>query len=45
MKRELDHLAQFFHMAVDHAKSIGFTGQFLIEPSQKNRQNINTIQM
>ena len=35
MKRELDHLAQFFHMAVDHAKSIGFTGQFLIEPKPK----------
>ncbi|NBP88853.1 MAG: xylose isomerase [Planctomycetia bacterium] len=35
MKRELDHLAQFFHMAVDHAKKIGFTGQFLIEPKPK----------
>jgi len=35
MKRELDHLAQFFHMAVDHAKQIGFTGQFLIEPKPK----------
>ena len=35
MKRELDHLAQFFHMAVDHAKSIGFSGQFLIEPKPK----------
>ena len=32
MKRELDHLAKFFHMAVDYAKQIGFTGQFLIEP-------------
>jgi len=32
MKRELDHLASFFHMAVEHAKNIGFTGQFLIEP-------------
>ncbi len=32
MKRELDHLGAFFHMAVDYAKKIGFTGQFLIEP-------------
>ncbi|MFC5051733.1 xylose isomerase [Rubritalea spongiae] len=32
MKRELDHLAAFFHMAVDHAKKIGYTGQFYIEP-------------
>ncbi len=32
MKRELDHLARFLHMAVDHAAKIGFTGQFLIEP-------------
>ncbi|MFG0264568.1 MAG: xylose isomerase, partial [Rhodopirellula sp. JB055] len=35
MKRELDHLAKFFHMAVDYAKSIGFDGQFLIEPKPK----------
>ena len=35
MKRELDHLAKFFHMAVDYAKEIGFTGQFLIEPKPK----------
>ena len=28
MKRELDHLAQFLHMAVDHAKKIGFEGPF-----------------
>ena len=35
MKRELDHLAAFFHMAVDYAKEIGFTGQFLIEPKPK----------
>ena len=32
MKRELDHLARFLHMAVDHKKAIGFAGQFLIEP-------------
>jgi len=30
MKRELDHLARFIHMAKDHARSIGFDGQFLI---------------
>ena len=35
MKKELDHLSRFFHMAVDHAKKIGFTGQFLIEPKPK----------
>src|SRR5438876_10032977 len=35
LKRELDHLAKFFHLAVDHAKKIGFTGQFLIEPKPK----------
>ena len=35
MKRELDHLARFMHMAADHAKSIGFTGQFLFEPKPK----------
>jgi xylose isomerase len=35
MKRELDHLARFFHMAVDYKKKIGFTGQFLIEPKPK----------
>ncbi len=35
MKRELDHLGAFLHMAVDYAKQIGFTGQFLIEPKPK----------
>jgi len=35
LKRELDHLAKFFHLAVDHARKIGFTGQFLIEPKPK----------
>ena len=35
MQRELDHLAKFMHMAVDHAKNIGFTGQFLFEPKPK----------
>ena len=32
MKRELDHLARFLHMAVDYKKEIGFNGQFYIEP-------------
>jgi xylose isomerase len=35
MKRELEHLARFFHLAVDYKKKIGFTGQFLIEPKPK----------
>lgn len=35
MKRELEHLAKFLHMAVDHAKQIGFKGQFYIEPKPK----------
>ena len=29
MKRELDHLGRFLHMAVDYKKQIGFTGTFL----------------
>ncbi|TVR02684.1 MAG: xylose isomerase [Spirochaetaceae bacterium] len=32
MGLELDNLGRFLHMAVDYAKEIGFTGQFLIEP-------------
>ncbi len=35
MKRELDHLAAFMHLAVDYAKEIGFTGQFYFEPKPK----------
>src|ERR1044071_672038 len=35
LKREMDHLAKFFHLAVDYKKKIGFTGQFLIEPKPK----------
>jgi xylose isomerase len=35
MKRELEHLAKFLHMAVDYAKEIGFKGQFYIEPKPK----------
>ncbi len=32
---ELDNLARLFHMAVDYAEEIGFTGQFLVEPKPK----------
>ncbi len=35
MKRELDHLAAFLHMAVDYADKIGFTGPFYIEPKPR----------
>ena len=35
MKRELDHLGRFLHMAVDYKKKIGFKGQFYIEPKPK----------
>ena len=35
MKRELNHLAAMLHLAVDHAKKIGFTGQFYIEPKPR----------
>lgn len=32
MKREIDHLAKFLHLAVDYKKEIGFKGPFYIEP-------------
>ncbi len=35
MKREVEHLAAFMHMAVDYAKKIGFSGQFYFEPKPK----------
>src|SRR6516225_7234474 len=35
LKRELDHLARFFRLAVDCKKKIGFGGQFLVEPKPK----------
>jgi xylose isomerase len=35
MQRELDHLAAFLHMAVDHANKIGFDGPFYIEPKPR----------
>jgi xylose isomerase len=35
LKREMDHLAKFLHMAVDYKKKIGFKGPFFIEPKPK----------
>ena len=35
IKREVDHLAKFLHMAVDYKKQIGFKGPFYIEPKPK----------
>ena len=35
MKRELDHLGRFMHMAVDYKKKIGLTSPFYIEPKPK----------
>jgi xylose isomerase len=35
LKREMDHLARFLHMAVEYKKKIGFKGQFYIEPKPK----------
>ncbi|MEM6331318.1 MAG: xylose isomerase [Planctomycetota bacterium] len=35
MRREQANLARLLHMAVDHAKAIGFAGQFYIEPKPK----------
>ncbi len=35
LKREMDHLGAFLHLAVDYKKSIGFKGQFYIEPKPK----------
>lgn len=32
MKRELDHMARFLHLAKDYARKQGFTGTFFIEP-------------
>ena len=32
MKKELDHMAQFLHMAKDYARKNGFKGSFFIEP-------------
>ena len=35
LKQEQEQMAAFFHLCVDYAKEIGFTGQFLIEPKPK----------
>jgi xylose isomerase len=35
LKRELEHLAKFLHMAVEYKKKIGFNGQLYIEPKPK----------
>ena len=35
IKRELDHMAALFKMAVAYKKKIGFKGVFLIEPKPK----------
>ncbi len=32
MKKEIDHLGRFFHMARDYARKQGFKGNFFIEP-------------
>ncbi|MGB0522644.1 MAG: xylose isomerase [Flammeovirgaceae bacterium] len=32
MKKELEHMATFLHMAKDYARKQGFTGNFFIEP-------------
>lgn len=32
LKKELDHLAQFLHLAKDYARQQGFRGSFFIEP-------------
>src|SRR5207244_8985843 len=35
LKREMDHLGKFLHMAVEYKKQIGFKGPFYIEPKPK----------
>ena len=35
IKREVDHLAAFLHMAVEYKKKIGFKGPFYIEPKPR----------
>jgi xylose isomerase len=35
MKRELDHLARFLHLAVAYKKALGFKGQLYIEPKPR----------
>jgi xylose isomerase len=35
LKREMDHLGRFLHLAVEHKQKIGFKGPFYIEPKPK----------
>jgi xylose isomerase len=35
LKREMDHLGAFLHLAVEYKNQIGFTGPFYIEPKPK----------
>ena len=35
VRRELDHMARFLHMAVEHKKALGATYQLLIEPKPR----------
>lgn len=35
LARELDHMARFMHMAIEHKRAIGFEGQLYIEPKPK----------
>ena len=35
LKREMDHLGRFMHLAVDYKKKLGFRGPFYIEPKPK----------
>ncbi|MDZ4814804.1 MAG: xylose isomerase [Verrucomicrobiota bacterium] len=35
LKREIEHLGRFLHMAVEYKKKIGFQGPFYIEPKPK----------
>ncbi len=35
LKREMDHLGRFMHMAVDYKRKLGFKGPFYIEPKPK----------
>jgi xylose isomerase len=35
MRREVEHLTKFLHIAVDYKKQIGFKKPFYIEPKPK----------
>ena len=39
MKQEREQIAALFHLAVDHAKKIGFKGMFFVEPKAKEPSN------